>query len=119
MTEFSDFENRITAAMDRITHAVAGFSVETGPSEEQLEMLRAAEEEIHTLRQALETEHTANAQLRERIAALKALKDKQHARIAQLEAEENRLRATQAADRAELDELIAALGPLIEEQSHA
>lgn len=102
--------------MDRIGAAVASYDSKlAGPSPEEMRRLEA---QVLQLRQALEAEQTANSQLRERIDAMKALKERQQDRIAELEEAEAALRARQAEDREELDAVIAALEPLLGEAAH-
>ncbi len=118
MTDISALERRLTAAMDRIGAAVASYDTTAGPSEEEQAAIRGLEAQVLQLKQALEAEQTANGQLRERIGAMKALKERQQERIAELEEAEAALKAKQAEDREELDAVIAALEPLLEEAAH-
>ncbi|MGR3795206.1 hypothetical protein [Vannielia sp. SX4] len=119
MSDISALERRLTAAMDRIGAAVASYEAgQAGPSEEDLAAQRGLEAQVLQLKQALEAEQTANTQLRERIDAMKALKERQQERIAELEEAEAALRAKQAEDREELDAVIAALEPLVGEAAH-
>lgn len=154
MSEISELERRITAALDRASRA--------------LEQLNAAPEDtgdIEAMRAELDAERVANAQLEERV---RAIKDKQETMVAGLEAEVVRLkdavrardgevrrmrsvneelrasngklreanaegladaglvngavaselehlRAARAAERAEIDEVLATLEPLLKE----
>ncbi len=80
MTDISELEGRITAALDRI-----GQGLETlGPKPEA-----SLEEQMTALKASLEDEKTANAQLQERV---KSVKSKQKDKILNLTAEVERLR---------------------------
>lgn len=130
-TDVTQFENRIHAALDRIGTAVAKYEPATGASEDALEEARQAgiaagqeqaqealdrfAAEISQLKEALDAEQTANAQLRERVQVLKVKKERQTERAKELEAQSLELQDQQRKDRAELNDLIAALEPLVEE----
>ncbi|HHB80443.1 MAG TPA: hypothetical protein ENK83_01655 [Aliiroseovarius sp.] len=154
MSDISELEGRITAALDRIGQ---GLDV-LGPKADAV-----AGEEVQQLRVALEEERVVNAQLDERV---RAIREKQESTVAQLTEEVERLRgvleegeagvahlrkvnselrannaalrdavaqglaephlvnksmmaelealrATQAADRSELDAVLAELAPLV------
>ena len=73
MSEISEFEQRITSALARIRRQVEALD---DASDEDAETVPA-------LRRKLEEERTVNAQLEERV---RALKDRQETRIAELEA---------------------------------
>lgn len=73
MSEISEFESRITSALARIRRQVEAL-------EEQAD---DGTDTVPALRQKLEEERTVNAQLEERV---RALKDRQETRIAELEA---------------------------------
>lgn len=136
-TDIAELEERIASAMARIGRAVEGMAgtdaVPRSDHEAALTDLEAArgaqaeaearatkaEAEIQRLNEALESEATAAAQLRERNATLKAAKEEAQARVATLEDELATLAETRAEDRAELDAVIAALTPLVEDQPHA
>lgn len=76
MSETAEFEARITAALDR--------------AEQALEALSAREEgDARALKEELEAERTANAQLEERV---RAIKERQDATVADLEDQVRRLR---------------------------
>jgi chromosome segregation ATPase len=127
MTEPSEFGDRIAKAMGRIEAALEASQGAGGYSEADLDAARAqeraaadarleaAETELARLREALAAEQTAGAQLRERVDALRGQKDAEAAKVASLEAEAARLRSDRSEDRAELDDLIAALKPLVTE----
>lgn len=124
MSEIAELERRLTAALDRIGGAVDEFDAGGAASEEQLDAAyddgaaRArtqADAEIAGLKEAIAAELTANAQLRERVAALKTKRDQLLERVAQMERAEAQLKADRIADRAELDDLISALTPLVKE----
>lgn len=155
MTDISELEGRITAALDRIGQGLDAL----GPKADE-----AQNEQITALNASLGDEQTANAQLEERIKAIKSKKD---TKISDLSAENARLReqvetgeagiarmrkvshelrmnntalreavaegvtephlinksmmaelealrAAHAADRAELDDILAELAPLVE-----
>ena len=158
MSDIDELQGRITAAMDRLAQGVERISTApAGPDPETL--------------QALEEERTANAQLQERVralktkseaesAALRAQLEEAQARMAQLDqdlqrvrrangqltdacnaliaanqegvgephlinkamlAELEGLRAARAADVAEAEAILGALGPLVEkakEEAH-
>lgn len=65
MARIDELESRITAALDRIGKGVGTLSERAGGDPE----------EVATLRQALEDEKLANAQLEERVRALKERQD--------------------------------------------
>jgi len=90
MSQIEDLGQRITAALDRIDRAVEGMGASADASE------------VADLKQALEDERLANAQLEERV---KAIKDKQDARLSELEANEAKNRETLA----ELDDQLQRL----------
>ena len=152
MSETAELEARITAALDR--------------AEQALDALSARDEgDTRALKEELEAERTANAQLEERV---RAIKERQDATVADLEDQVKRLRqavgsrdgelqrmravnaelrqsnqalrdanaegladaqlvnssmlselealrATQAADRAEIDDILATLEPVLKE----
>lgn len=81
MSDISELEGRITAALDRIGAGLEAL----GPSGASAE----AEEEIAALKSALEEEKTANAQLEERV---RAIKEKQESTVSTLATEVERLR---------------------------
>lgn len=74
MSEISEFEVRITSALARIRRQVEALDT---PEEEAVDTVPA-------LRRQLDEERTVNAQLEERV---RALKDRQETRIADLEAQ--------------------------------
>ncbi len=154
MSEISELESRITAALDRIGQGLDAL----GPKQDP-----AVEAELQRLRAALEEERTVNAQLEERVRAIKVKQENTVARLTEelerlravleqgemdsqgmlramgqlrdnnaalrdavrrglaephlvnksMMAELEALRATQAADRTELDAVLAALMPLV------
>ena len=77
MTEYSELASRLSLALDRI-----GKSLEQGASD------GGAAEDVAALQEALEAERSANAQLEERVTAIK---DKQEKVVARLEDEVARL----------------------------
>ena len=76
MNDISDFERRITAALDRAQQALEELSANDG-------------EDASALAAELEAERVANQQLEERV---RAIKDKQETMVAELEAEVSRLK---------------------------
>jgi uncharacterized protein (DUF885 family) len=92
MTDISDLQARITAALDRIGSGLEALDRAGEPQEEG--------GEVERLSAALEEERTANAQLEERV---RAIKDKQDSSVTALEAEVGRLR-----DLLEAQELTAS-----------
>lgn len=127
MSDPTELGDRIARAMGRIEGALADATPSGTYSEADMDAARSearaeaearaaeAETELERLREALEAEQTAGVQLRERIDAMKAQKEADAAKLAALESEMSRLRAARADDRAELDDLIAALKPLVQE----
>jgi chromosome segregation ATPase len=152
MSETAELEARITAALDRAEQALEALSVRE-------------EGDTRALKEELEAERTANAQLEERV---RAIKERQDATVADLEDQVKRLRqavgsrdgelqrmrsvnaelrqsnqalreanaegladaqlvnssmmtelealrALQAADRAEIDDILATLDPVLKE----
>ncbi|SFI60587.1 hypothetical protein [Celeribacter neptunius] len=90
MSEISDFEARITAALERIGRAVAVAEerAETAqPAEDATEA--AAEAEISRLTAELEVQQATNSQLEARV---KAIHDRQEGHVASLEEEIETLR---------------------------
>ncbi|GKY87968.1 hypothetical protein [Sinisalibacter aestuarii] len=90
MTDISDLQARITAALDRIGSGLEGLSRPVAAGEAQDDS-----GEVDRLTAALDEERTANAQLEERVLAIKQKQD--HA-VAALEAEVERLRALLATE---------------------
>lgn len=96
MSEISDFEARITAALERIGRAVAVAEERAEAATEAASDAPAggiasaeAEAEIARLHDALEEEKSANSQLEERV---KAIHDRQESHVAALEDEVETLR---------------------------
>ncbi len=82
MTDISELEQRITAALDRIGAGLDGLAAGAAAP-------AADEGELAELREALEAERVANAQLEERV---RALHDQQDKRIGEVQAELEALR---------------------------
>ncbi len=80
MSDISELEGRITAALDRIGQGLDALSPKPDAAEA---------EEITALKVSLEEEKTANAQLEERV---RAIKEKQEHTLANLASEVDRLR---------------------------
>lgn len=95
MTDISDLQARITAALDRIGGGIDTLAVAGGAG--------AAEAgEADKLRAELEEERTANAQLEERV---RAIKEKQDSAVETLASEVDRLRGLLAAEEAAVSKL--------------
>lgn len=91
MSDITELERRINSALDRIG---AGLGHIGGSSGGPAELAR--------LREALETEQSANAQLEERV---RAIRDRQEETVGALEAEVGRLREAAARHEAEVQRL--------------
>jgi chromosome segregation ATPase len=92
MSEISDFEARITAALERIGRAVAVAEERAETAQTQVEGGVASdvlEAEVARLNDALAEEQSANAQLEARV---KAIHDRQESHVAALEGEVETLR---------------------------
>ncbi|WP_066703858.1 hypothetical protein [Celeribacter ethanolicus] len=96
MSEISDFEARITAALERIGRAVAVAEERAEAAQFQADALvgggvasEVLEAEVARLNDALAEEQSANAQLEERV---KAIHDRQESHVAALEDEVETLR---------------------------
>lgn len=83
MTQITDLQARITAALDRIGQGLEAL-------ERPAEADAGQADEIARLNNALEDERTANAQLEERV---RAIKEKQDSAVETLASEVDRLRA--------------------------
>lgn len=97
MSDITELESRITAALERIgksADALRAAPAEVAPAEDEGAIARLTE--------ALEAEKTANAQLEERV---KAIRDKQESQIAQLEARLAKLTARAGGAEAEIERL--------------
>jgi len=137
MNDIAELETRISSAMARIGRAVEATSAGDGAQAEDLERLQQAAEaamseaesiraraegseaEAVRLKALLEAETGEVARLQESLASTTALKDRQQERISGLEDELGAVSELRRADRAELDALIAALEPLVKEQTDA
>ncbi|OIP85855.1 MAG: hypothetical protein AUK37_03765 [Rhodobacterales bacterium CG2_30_65_12] len=97
MTDISDLQTRITAALDRIGQGLEALERQPGP---QADLGDA--QEIARLTAALETERTANTQLEERV---RAIKQKQDGAVETLAAEVERLRALLVEEEAAVSRL--------------
>jgi len=87
MTEITDLQARITAALDRIAGGLDGLS--TGAAHASADIA-----EIARLTEALDEERTANAQLEDRV---RTIKQKQDSTVEDLAGEVDRLRIQLAA----------------------
>lgn len=110
---FLDARDRIVAAFGRIAGGAAALAAQAS------EAPRALEAEVARLHAALDEERTANAQLQERV---RALRQRAESRVAELEASllEARgavaaLEAERDARAAEVDAVLAELIPIVEE----
>jgi chromosome segregation ATPase len=83
MSEISDLESRISAAMDRIGRGLEALSVAPDPMPEVDD--RSAE--VEALQKSLEDEKTANAQLEERLLALTSRQDELEAELEKAKAD--------------------------------
>lgn len=90
MTDISELESRMTAAMDRIAAGIEALGVTQA---------EVSADEFDALQEALEAERNANAQLEERVLAIKEKQDKV---VERLENEVERLRADIARTSREL-----------------
>ncbi|HDR28380.1 hypothetical protein [Rhodovulum sp.] len=99
MSDITEFERRIAAALERIGVGLGGL--------ERIDPDRPEPGELEGLREALESERSANAQLNERVKAIRERQETQVARLDRrahemteraesLEAEVERLRAVNA-----------------------
>lgn len=84
MSQIDALESRITAALERIGAGLDGLEMPVQQDTSHLD-------ELETLRAALDDERTANAQLEERV---RAIKEKQDGRVASLEAEVAEMRSS-------------------------
>ncbi len=102
MTDVSQFEGRITSALDRIAAAMDGMGAAGTAAQ-------TADGDAAALREALEVERTANAQLEERVKAIRDTQDTQvktlEDRVAALEAQVEASAQDLAARDAELHRL--------------
>lgn len=96
MTDISDLQARITAALDRIGSGIDGLGAPTA-------RLAADVAEIARLTAALDEERTANAQLEERV---RTIKEKQDGTVEVLAGEVERLRGLLATE----EQAVARLG---------
>ncbi|MFZ5961570.1 hypothetical protein ACOXXX_01335 [Thalassococcus sp. BH17M4-6] len=87
MTQIDELERRITAALDRIAQGVEALETPPAAAVEEpapVEVPQADPEELARLREALEDERLANAQLEERV---KAIRQKQEGEVTDLRAQ--------------------------------
>lgn len=87
MTDISELEARIVAGLDRIRAGLEGLTTPSAMAPEP-DMADAAE--LEALRRQLDDERTANAQLEERVKALKARQD---GKLADLESQLDQARS--------------------------
>jgi len=100
MTEITDLQARITAALDRIGTGLEGLGPGGGADDSA---------EVARLTEALEEERTANAQLEERV---RTIKEKQDGTVQVLADEVERLRALLAAEEETVARLSRVNGEL-------
>lgn len=91
MSDVGELEQRITAALDRIGAGLEIMSSQQGSGTD--------EAQLQALQDALENEKTANAQLEERVVAIK---EKQESLVADLQAQVAKLRNDLAARETDL-----------------
>ncbi|WP_116131654.1 hypothetical protein [Tropicimonas sp. IMCC34043] len=131
MNEFADLEARLAMAMTRIGRAMDGLvaapaataldeaqaEAASARAEAEAERARgaASDAELARLQETLEAQARTESDLRQRIETLDATKVRLQERLVGLEAELEAVLDARNADRAELDELIAALEPLVKE----
>jgi FtsZ-binding cell division protein ZapB len=131
MSDIAALESRISVALDTIGTLLGDFEPVREITQETLEqacaaaslaarseahgLLDAAHAEIEGLRATLEAEQLAISQLHERVATLKAKMERQQEQSIKLETQNDLLHQQQMDDRSELDDLIAALEPLVKE----
>lgn len=96
MSDISDFEQRINAALERIGQGLDALSPADDADDAQDSVHAAA---LQSAQDALEAEKMANAQLEERV---RAIREKQDSQVAQLETDVSDLRARNAEVEAEL-----------------
>ncbi len=89
MSEIEDLKRRLTKALDRIETGIAALKHQTAP------VAAPVDEDTAALQEALEAEKVANAQLEERV---KAIKSKQENMVSSLEAQVKDLSETAASD---------------------
>lgn len=102
MTDISDLQARITAALDRIGSGLEALERPAAPAAAG-DVPVDDSGEVDRLTAALEDERTANAQLEERVHAIKS---KQDSAVSALQGEVDRLRALLAAE----ESAVARLG---------
>ncbi|MHA7876289.1 hypothetical protein [Roseivivax sp.] len=101
MSDLSELERRIAAALDRISRGVEGLGHDAPAAGDDAEA-GAARAEIARLEAALEDERTANAQLEARV---RAIRDKQDGEVSGLRGEAESTRQALADLDAELQRL--------------
>ncbi len=94
MADVAELEKRITVALDRIGAGLSALSAGGTPGGDG--------DELASLQEILETERTANAQLEQRVVAIK---DKQEKLVAMLEAEVAKLREETSANEAAIQQV--------------
>lgn len=108
MSDIVELERRITAALDRIGRGVEGLSAA------QAAAPQIDPGEVEALKAALEDERTANAQLEERV---KAIREKQDQQVLAMEFELSAVKTEAAQLREDMDDLDGKLSVL--QQSNA
>ncbi|MEC3860620.1 hypothetical protein VK792_04935 [Mesobacterium sp. TK19101] len=102
MTQIDELERRIAAAFDRIGKGVEGLEAELAAARADPPPPQADPAELEALRQALADERTANAQLEERV---RAIREKQESQVAALETQVSEQHSTIARLDMELQRL--------------
>ncbi|MGB8621487.1 MAG: hypothetical protein WCD16_01595 [Paracoccaceae bacterium] len=104
MSDISELERRISAALERIGAGAEALAAARAKAAEEAAATQPAQEDpqLAEMRDALEAEKTANAQLEERV---KAIRDKQESQVAHLEERVARLTARSAEVEAEVERL--------------
>jgi chromosome segregation ATPase len=102
MSEISEFETRIKAALERIGHAVVAAEEKNADSPQGGIALEEMTAEMGHLNEALEAERDTNAKLEERV---RAIHERQESHVTALEADVAQLREQLAAHDAQVQKL--------------
>lgn len=101
MSDIAELERRIIVALERIGQGLEGL--------ERIDPGRPDPAELESLREALEAERTANAQLNERV---KAIRERQETQVARLDQRAQEMTARAERLEAEVERLRAVNGRL-------
>ncbi|HHH89312.1 MAG TPA: hypothetical protein ENK45_01965 [Aliiroseovarius sp.] len=104
MSEIAELEGRITAALDRIGQGLDALGPKADPA-----VAQAAAQETARLRAALEEEKKTNAQLEERV---RAIKEKQEFTVTRLTEEVERLRSILERGESDTQGMLRAMSQL-------